>query len=129
MPGNAAIVRRGYEAFNAGDLKTLTELFGDDVSWHTPGRNPLAGDVVGREAVCARLGRYMAETGRTFRADLERVLTDEDGRVIGIHRNVAARDGKRLDIYCCTVFELENGLIVDGREHFYDLRAWDEFWS
>lgn len=118
MPGNAAIVRRGYDAFNRGDLKTLIELFGDDVSWHTPGRSPLAGDVVGREAVCG-----------TFRADLKRVLTDEGGRVIGIHHNVVERDGKHLDVYCCVVFELERGRIVDGREHFYDLRAWDEFWS
>jgi uncharacterized protein len=129
MPGNAAIVRRGYEAFRSGDVTTLTELFGDDVSWHTPGRSPLAGDVVGREAVFARLGRYAAETGGTFKADLKRVLTDEDGRVIGIHHNVAERGGKRLDIYCCIVFELEDGRIVEGREHFYDLDAWDEFWS
>jgi uncharacterized protein len=129
MPGNAAIVRRGYEAFRSGDVETLTELFGDDVSWHTPGRSPLAGDVVGREAVFARLGRYAAETGGTFKADLKRVLTDEGGRVIGIHHNVAERDGRRLDIYCCIVFELEDGRIVDGREHFYDLDAWDEFWS
>jgi len=50
MPGNAAIVRRGYEAFNRGDLTTLAELFGDNVSWHTPGWSPLAGYVVGREA-------------------------------------------------------------------------------
>jgi ketosteroid isomerase-like protein len=48
MPGNAAIVRRGYEAFNRGDLTTLAELFGDNVSWHTPGWSPLAGYVVGR---------------------------------------------------------------------------------
>lgn len=129
MPGNAAIVRRGYEALNAGDLTTLSELFGADVSWHTPGRSPLAGDVVGREAVSARLGRYLAETGGTFTADLKRLLTDEDGRVIGIHHNVAERGGKRLDVYCCVVFELERGRIVDGREHVYDLRAWDEFWS
>ena len=129
MPGIAAIVRRGYEAFNRRDLKTLTELFGDNVSWHTPGRSLLAGDVVGREAVFARLGRYMVETGGTFRADLKRVLTDEDGRVIGIHHNVAERDGKHLDVYGCIVFELEKGRVVDGREHFYDLHAWDEFWS
>ena len=129
MPGNAAIVRRGYEALNTGDVATLTELCGDNVSWHTPGRSPLAGDVFGREAVFARLGRYVAETGGTFRADLKRVLTDENGRVIGIHHSVAERDGKHLDVYCCIVFELENGRIVDGREHFYDLRAWDEFWS
>ena len=50
-PENAAIVRRGYDALTCGDLTTLGELFGDDISWHTPGRSPLAGDVVGREAV------------------------------------------------------------------------------
>jgi uncharacterized protein len=129
MPGNAAIVRRGYESLTRGDLTSLAELFCDNVSWHTPGRSSLAGDVVGREAVFARLGHYLAETGGTFRSDLKRVLTDEDGRVIGIHHNVAERDGKHLDVYCCTVFELENGRIVDVREHFFDLRAWDEFWS
>lgn len=129
MTGNAAIVRQGYDAFNRRDLATVAALLGDNVSWHTPGGSPLAGDVVGREAVFARLGCYVAETGGTFRAELKRLLTDEDGRVIGIHHNVAERDGKRLDVYCCTVFELENGRIVDGREHFHDLQAWDEFWS
>lgn len=129
MPENAAVVRSGYEAFNTGDLNALAELFGDDVSWHTPGRSPLAGDVVGRKAVLARLGRYVAETGGTFRADLKRVLIDEDGRVIGVHQAVAEREGRHLDVYCCVVFELENGRVVDGREHFSDLHAWDEFWS
>jgi ketosteroid isomerase-like protein len=129
MPGNAAIVRHGYEALSRGDLELLAELVAENISWHTPGGSALAGVVVGREAVFARLGRYVTETGGTFRAALERVLTDEDGRVIGIQHNVAERDGKRLDVYSCIVFELENGRIVDGREHFYDLHAWDEFWS
>jgi uncharacterized protein len=129
MSGNAAIVRRGYEALNAGDLAQLTELVADDVSWHTPGHSPLAGDLVGRQAVLARLGRYRAETGGTFTVDLKRVLTDEEGRVVGIHHNVAERDGRQLDVYGCIVFELENGRIVDGREHLSDLHAWDAFWS
>ena len=122
-------MRRGYEAFDAADLQTLTDLLDENASWHTPGRSFLAGDAVGREAVFAQFSRYAGETGGTFKADLQRVLTDEDGRVIGIHHNLAERDGKRLDVYCCIVFELENGRIVDGREHFHDLDAWDEFWS
>jgi ketosteroid isomerase-like protein len=129
VPANAAIVRRGCEAFATGDLETLVELVGDEVSWHTPGRSPLAGDVVGRDAVLARLGRYAAETGGTFRAALRRVLTDEDGRVIVIQHAVADRGGRHLDVFACIVFELENGRIVDGREHVYDLQAWDEFWA
>ena len=126
---NSAIVRRGYDALNSADLAPLIELFDQDASWHTPGHGPLAGDADGRDAVLAQFRHYANETGGTFTARLKRVLTDEDGRVIGIHRTVAERGGKRLDVYCCIVFELEDGRIVDGREHFYDLHAWDEFWS
>ena len=49
--GNAAIVRRGYEAFNKADIATLTKLFDEKASWHTPGRSPIAGDRKGRDAV------------------------------------------------------------------------------
>ena len=55
--------------------------------------------------------------------------TASDGRVVGIHHNTAERNGKRLDVDCCIVFEIENGRLVEGREHFSDLYAWDEFWS
>jgi uncharacterized protein len=126
---NAALVRRGYEAFNTADMETLTELFAESASWHTPGRGPLAGDRVGRDAVFAQFGRYGGQTGGTFGATLQQVLTSDDGHVIGIHRNTAERNGKTLDVTCCIVFEIEDGRVVDGREHFYDLYAWDEFWS
>ena len=126
---NATLVRRGYEAFNSADLATLTELFDENASWHTPGRSPIAGDHEGRDAVFAQFGRYGGDTAGTFRADLLSVLADADGRVAGIHHNTGERNGKQLDVYCCIVFELENGRVVDGREHFFDLYAWDEFWS
>jgi ketosteroid isomerase-like protein len=54
---NAAIVRRAYEAFNRADMDTLTELFDESASWHTPGRSPIAGDRESREAVFAQFGR------------------------------------------------------------------------
>ena len=40
-----------------------------------------------------------------------------------------SENGKHLDVDCCLVFELNDGRVTDGREHFYDLNAWDEFWS
>ena len=126
---NGALVRRAYEAFNTADGETLTELIDENASWHTPGRSPLAGDHQGREAVFAQFGRYGDETGGTFKATLQHVLTGDDGRVAGIHHNTAERNGKHLDVYCCIVFELEDGRCIDGRECFFDLHAWDEFWS
>jgi len=53
----------------------------------------------------------------------------DDGRAGGVHHNTAERDGKHLDFGCCIVFEVKDGRITDGREHFSDLYAWDEFWS
>ena len=125
---NAAIVRRGYEAFNAGDMKTLTELFDESAVWHTPGRSSLAGDYEGREAAFAYFGRLGQETGGTFRAELQHLLADED-RVVGIHHVSAEREGKRLAVDSCLLFKLEDGRITEGADHFHDLYAWDEFWS
>jgi uncharacterized protein len=126
---NAATVQRGYEAFNQGDMETLTEIFDESASWHTPGRGSLAGDHEGRDAAFAYFGRLGQDTGGTFQAELQHLATDDEGRVVGIHRCTGERDGKRLDVECCLVFELRDGRIVDGREHFEDLYAWDEFWS
>ncbi|HWQ23625.1 MAG TPA: nuclear transport factor 2 family protein [Gaiellaceae bacterium] len=126
---NAELVRRGYEAFNAADLEALTEIVDENASWHTPGRSPIAGAYQGRDAVFAQFGRYGGETGGTFKAELRQVFTSPDGGVIGLHRNSGERNGKRLDTDCCVVFEVRDGRVISGREHFSDLHAWDEFWS
>lgn len=129
MHKNAEIVRRGYEAFNTGDMKTLTELFDENASWHTPGQGSISGSRVGRAAVFSQFGRYGGETGGTFKAELQHVLADDEGRVVGIHHNSGMRNGKRLDVDCCIVFELKDGRVARGREYFYNLQAWEEFWS
>jgi ketosteroid isomerase-like protein len=126
---DAELIRRGYEAFNKGDMDTLTELFDEDAVWHTPGTSSIAGEHEGREAAFTQFGRYGGETGGTFKAELRYVLADDDGHAVGIHHNSAQRGGKQLDVDCALVFEIRDGRVVDGREHFYDLRAWDEFWS
>ena len=126
---NAAIMRRGYEAFNSGDLNTLTELFDEGMVWHLPGRSRFADDYQGRDATLAYFAQLGQETGGTFRAELQHLLADEEDRVIGIQRSTGDRDGKHLDVGNCIIFTLKDGMVTDGREHFHDLYAWDEFWA
>lgn len=126
---NTKIVERGYAAFNTADMKTLTEIFDENASWHTPGRGSIAGDRVGRDAVFDQFGRYGGETAGTFKAELRHLLTDDEGRVVAIQHNSGMRNGKRLDVDCCIVFEFKNGRVTSGREFFYNLHAWEEFWS
>jgi ketosteroid isomerase-like protein len=126
---NSEIVRRGYQAFNEGDIDTIIRMWADDATWTTPGRSNLAGTARGKDAVLAQYGRYGGETAGTFQAQLHELFESEDGRVVGYHRNVAERNGKRLDTDCCIVFEVEDGKIKSGIEIFFDLNNWDEFWA
>jgi uncharacterized protein len=126
---NAEVIRRGYAAFNSGDMETLAEIFDESASWHTPGRASIGGDHEGRDAAFAYFGQLGEQTGGTFKAEPRSVTADDEGHVVGVHQNSAERNGKRLDVECCIVFEMKDGLIVDGREHFDDLYAWDEFWA
>jgi uncharacterized protein len=126
---NVAIMRRAYEAFNRGDLESLTEMFDESAVWHLPGRSSMAKDYQGADAILAYFGQLGQETGGTFRAELECLLADDDDRVVGIQRSTAERNGKQLNVGDCIVFQLRDGRITDGREHFHDLYAWDEFWS
>ena len=126
---NADVVRRGYAAFNAADIDALGDLMEDDISWHTPGKTSIGGSRKGKDAVFAQFGRYGGETAGTFRANLLDAYESDDGGVVGLHRNTGERNGKKLDVLCCIVFEVKGGRILSGREHFFDLYAWDEFWS
>src|SRR5205814_5300520 len=94
---NVAVMRRAYEAFNTGDINTLTELFDESAAWHLPGRSSMADDYQGREATLAYFGQLAQETGGTFRAELGHLAADGDDRVVGIQRSTADRDGKHLD--------------------------------
>jgi ketosteroid isomerase-like protein len=126
---NAAVVRKAYDAFNTADVAMLMEVFDDNVTWRTPGRSSIGGDYQGKEATLGQLGRFVEDTGGSFKALLQDVTWSDSGAVISIHRNTAERNGKQLDVVCCIVFDVENGKITSGRENFFDLYAWDEFWS
>ena len=126
---NVAIMRRAYEAFNAGDIEGVAELFDENIVWHLPGRSSMATDYQGRDATLAYFGRIGQETGGTFQAELQDMTADDEDRVVGIQRSTGDRNGKHLDVGNSIVFQLKDGRVIDGREHFHDLYAWDEFWS
>src|SRR5438309_11237906 len=125
---NVDVKQRGLGGVNPGDTGTVTVLM-DETVWHLPGRSPMAGDYEGTGATLAYFGQLAEKTGGTFRAELQHMAAVGDTRVVGIQRSTAERNGKHLDVDDCIVFELKDGRVIDGREHFEDLYAWDEFWS
>ena len=125
---NAAIIRRGYELFNSGNLDELHQLFAENAVWHVGGRNALSGEKRGRDAVFAYFGQLAELTGGTFQAELHDVIASEE-HVVGLHTNTGERAGRRLNEHEALVFHLRDGKVVEAWEHYEDSRKIDEFLS
>jgi ketosteroid isomerase-like protein len=93
---NVARLKKGYDAFASGDLDTLRDLFADDILWHVPGNNPLAGDYKGQDEVFGFFAKIAQETGGTFKLELHDVLANDE-HAVALVRLSAERNGKRLD--------------------------------
>lgn len=89
-----ALVRKGYAAFNTGDIETLVSLLSHDVIQHVPGKSALAGDYKGIEAVLGYYGKLGEMTGGTFKAHLIDVHGDGHGHVTAVHQTYATRNGE-----------------------------------
>jgi ketosteroid isomerase-like protein len=125
---NAELVRRGYEAFNAGNLAALGELFAEDAVWYAAGSGPLSGKKQGREAVLAYFGELGARSQGSFQATVQDIVGGEN-HTVGIQQSHAENNGKTLDVATAIAFVLRDGKVVEGREFFEDTARADEFWA
>ncbi len=125
---NATLLRKGYEAFNKGDMATLRELFSEDVVWHVPGNNQLSGEHRGRDAVFAMFARTAELSGGTYRVELHDALANDE-HAVGMARATASRQGKQLDSRDVATYHVSNGKITEAWTFGQDQRVTDQFWS
>jgi uncharacterized protein len=122
------LVRRGYEAFNKGDVETLRQVFADTTIFHEPGRSPISGDYQGLDQVLGFFGTIAERSGGTFRATLHDVLANDE-HVVGLHSSDAERDGRRARSPTVLVFHVRDGRITETWSHHHDQHEFDEFWA
>jgi hypothetical protein len=125
---NEELLRRGYEAFAKGDLDTVMSIFDEDIVWHEPGRNPLAGDFKGHQQVQELFGKIFEMSGGTYSNEIHDILANDEHGVVMV-RARAKRSGKSLDAMTCHVWHLSNGKASVFWDLTFDLYAADEFWS
>ncbi len=126
---NAGLIRRMHEAFAKGDyIATLTELFSEDIVWHLPGRGPLAGDHLGRDAVFAAMREFERLSGRTIRTEVHDILASDE-HAVALLRATARRGEKRYDALEMDVYHVRDGKVTEFWSFAEDQRVTDEFWS
>jgi ketosteroid isomerase-like protein len=122
-----ALIRRGYELFNSGNMEELATIFAEDVVWHAGGRR-FGGEKRGRDAVFAYFGELVQATNGTFRAELHDVAASSEHGV-GIHTNTAQRNGRTLNLHEVLVFHVRDSKVIEAWEHYEDTQTWDEFFA
>jgi uncharacterized protein len=125
---NVELVRRGYTAFNAGDMATLSDLFAKDAVWYAAGSGVLSGTKQGRDAIMSYFGELGARSQGSFQANLEDVVGGEK-YTVGIQQTQAQGNGKTIDLATVITFVVRDGKIVEGREFFEDTAKADDFWA
>jgi ketosteroid isomerase-like protein len=125
---NLNVIRRCFEAFEAGDVETLMKNFAPSVRYrHTP-VGPLTGDYRGAQAVREFFAQADRETGGTLRATILALAASGD-RVFVLYRETATRAGKTLDAQDVLVFTLANAAVTDAIICVGDFPAAAAFWS
>lgn len=126
---NLENMRKGYAAFQSGDLASMNDLFSDDIVWHQPGTGPLSGDYKGKEEVFGLFGRLVQETGGTFKVEVEDMFAN-DNRGVALQRLSADRNGKHLDLYSANVFTYDaEGKVTEVWGMAVDTQAGSEFFA
>jgi ketosteroid isomerase-like protein len=122
---NALTYRRTADAFRAGDRDTLSELIDEEVVWHVPGSNAMAGDVHGREAVFRFLEQLREVTAGTFVLKEHDVLGSDD-HVVALSHMSAVREPGSVSLDVVSVFHFEDGRQRERWFHPSDIAAWDQ---
>lgn len=122
---NIEAVRRGYEAFQKGDLAAFDSLLADDCVWHTPGRSQISGDKKGRQDVVAYYAKLFELTDGSIKVELHDVVGNDE-HVVGLHRASGQRQGRSYDTTETIVFHAKDGVITEAWEHPFDLYGLDE---
>jgi uncharacterized protein len=122
---NVARIKDGYAAFVKGDFAALNDLFAEDILWHVDGRNQLAGEYRGRDAVYGFFGRLMELTEGTFHLDVHAVLAD-DAHGVALVVTTASRAGRSVTTKNAHVFHLHDGRVTEFWDASTDQYSTDE---
>ena len=123
---NTEIVARGYDAFSAMDLPTLTEVLSPDCVWIVGGRNKLSATYHGRDATLDYFGKLLSATAGAFRISVLTVTEVVPDTVLVSAHLTAAGNGRTFDEEVVQELRLRNRQVVSCRTFLQNGHLFDE---
>ena len=125
---NEEMLRAAYAAFARGDLDGYLDYCTADITFHVPGRSPVAGTFTRGQFHDPFIRTVMERSGGTFRETLIDVLAGDDhGVVLLLHE--LEREGQPQRYSTAHVYRIREGKLASFEEYPQDLYAFDEAWG
>jgi ketosteroid isomerase-like protein len=128
-----ALLERWHAAQGAfyagGDAEPVRELLAQDIAWHVPGRNAIAGDYHGIEAVMGYFARRRDLANRSFRIHQGEVLIGDGEHVAVLTDGTAVIGDKERRWSTVGLYRVRDGRIAACWLLPLDQEAFDEIWG
>jgi uncharacterized protein len=125
---NIAIITHGFEAFAAGNLAALTEVFDAKATWHGEPAGILKSEYQGRDAIFAMFGQLHQETAGTFSTKPVTIAAADDK--VFVQTDVSGeRKGRKLHDSQVVVFTLADGRVREVHIYPENYPAAAAFWT
>lgn len=110
MSENSDALKRAYDAFNSGDIDTVSETFADDISWEGPNTDgvPMSGKSEGKQAVLEALGAIGNDFER-FDVSPDEMIEEGDTIVVLSHVNAKPKSGNELELPGVEIWRMSGG--------------------
>ena len=121
--------RRGYEAYERGDVAGMVATWAEGITFHAPGSSDLAGTFRGQDEVLGFLQRLGERSDGTFRLEVHDMLASDQHLVV-LCRHSAQRDGRAIDMPAAHVWHTDlDGKFTEVWVLVEDQGQMDEFWA
>ena len=126
---DAEILQSGYEAFARGDVPAVLAAFADDIAWHVPGDNLVAGTYNGHQGVLGFFQKLGELSGGTFHLSVHEIFDNGTGTVVALTTLNGERNGRQQSHHAVHVWRFADGKAVSFNEYNDAQAELDEFWS
>lgn len=118
-------IQQLIDAFNRRDLEPGSKLFAEDVVLHCPGKNRIAGDYLGRQALLGFWQNQFELSGESFQAEVITVCQGEGSLILVMNLSVDHDHDnyswRRVNHYRIVEGRIVEGWIYEGDQYTADL--------